>query len=191
VFDLSNLEAPLKWDDNYGARIGIMPRMGTNADIRWFDVDPCYVFHPLNAYVEGDSVVCDVGRHASMWRTSMEDGEPCYLHRWTFDLASGAVSEQQLDGDSHAFPRVDDRVVGLGTATAGASPRVAAGTGRSSSPATWSSGTSDRRAADLRLRPEQLPGRVRVRAGRRCRRRGRGLGDRASCTTPPRTAPTW
>ena len=113
VFDLSNLEAPLKWDDNYGARIGIMPRMGTNADIRWFEVDPCYVFHPLNAYVEGDTVVCDVGRHASMWRKSMEDGEPCYMHRWTFDLATGAVGEQQLDGDSHAFPRVDDRVVGL------------------------------------------------------------------------------
>ena len=113
VFDLSNLEAPLKWDDNYGARIGIMPRMGTNADIRWFEVDPCYVFHPLNAYVEGDTVVCDVGRHASMWRNSMEDGEPCYMHRWTFDLATGAVGEQQLDGDSHAFPRVDDRVVGL------------------------------------------------------------------------------
>ena len=113
VFDLSNLEAPLKWDDDYGARVGIMPRMGTDADIRWFEVDPCYVFHPLNAYVSGDTVVCDVGRHASMWRTSMEDGEPCFMHRWTFDLDSGAVTEQQLDGDSHAFPRVDDRVVGL------------------------------------------------------------------------------
>ncbi len=113
VFDLSNMEAPLKWDENYGARIGIVPRMGTNDDIRWFEVDPCYVFHPLNAYVEGDQVICDVGRHASMWKNSMDDGEPSYMHRWTFDLGSGAVSEQQLDGDSHAFPRVDDRVVGL------------------------------------------------------------------------------
>jgi carotenoid cleavage dioxygenase len=113
VFDLSNMEAPLKWDDNYGARIGIVPRMGTNADIRWFEVDPCYVFHPLNAYVEDNKVVCDVGRHASMWKNSMDDGEPSYMHRWTFDLGSGAVTEQQLDGDSHAFPRVDDRVVGL------------------------------------------------------------------------------
>ena len=66
VFDLSNLESPIGWDDTYGARIGIMPRMGTNADIRWFEIDPCYVFHPLNAYVDGNVVVCDVGRHASM-----------------------------------------------------------------------------------------------------------------------------
>ena len=79
VFDLSNLQAPLKWDDNYGARIGIMPRMGTNADIRWFEVDPCYVFHPLNAYVEGDTVVCDVGRHASMWR-NVDGGRRALLH---------------------------------------------------------------------------------------------------------------
>ena len=113
VFDLSNPAAPIRWDDDYGARIGIVPRLGTNDDIRWFEVDPCYVFHPLNAYVDGDQVICDVGRHASMWKNSMDDGEPSYMHRWTFDLGSGAVSEQQLDGDAHAFPRVDDRVVGL------------------------------------------------------------------------------
>jgi carotenoid cleavage dioxygenase len=87
--------------------------MGTDADITWFDVDPCYVFHPLNAFVDGDSVVCDVGRHASMWRGSMEDGSPSYLHRWSFNLVDGTVSEQQLDDVAHAFPRVDDRVVGL------------------------------------------------------------------------------
>ena len=115
VFDLENMAggAPIRWDDDYGARIGIMPRFGTDADVRWFEVDPCYVFHPLNAYVDGDSVVCDVGRHASMWRTSMDDFDPCFLHRWTFDLAKGTVSEQQLDDVAHAFPRVDERLVGL------------------------------------------------------------------------------
>jgi carotenoid cleavage dioxygenase len=113
VFDLSNLQAPLKWDESYGARIGIVPRMGADADVRWFEIDPCYVFHPLNAYVDGDTVVCDVGRHEYMWRRSMNDFPPSYMYRWTFDLASGSTSEQQLDGDAHAFPRVDDRVVGL------------------------------------------------------------------------------
>jgi carotenoid cleavage dioxygenase len=71
------------------------------------------VFHPLNAYVTGDTVVCDVGRSESMWRDSMDDFKPSFLHRWTFDLTSGKVTEQQLDGVSHGFPRVDDRVVGL------------------------------------------------------------------------------
>jgi carotenoid cleavage dioxygenase len=38
---------------------------------------------------------------------------PAFLHRWTFDLASGAVSEERIDERTHAFSRVDDRVVGL------------------------------------------------------------------------------
>jgi carotenoid cleavage dioxygenase-like enzyme len=116
VFDLDAAMrggVPLHWDDDYGARVGIMPRFGTDADVRWFDVDPCYVFHPLNAYVDGTTVVCDVGRHESMWKRSMDDFPPSYMHRWTFDLGSGSVTESPLDDVPHAFPRVDDRVVGL------------------------------------------------------------------------------
>ena len=116
VFDLDNAAkggSPIGWDDNYGARVGILPRMGTNADIRWFDVNPCYVFHPLNAYVSGDEVICDVGRHETMWRGSMENGSPSYMHRWRFNMVTGAVHEEQMDDVAHAFPRVDDRVVGL------------------------------------------------------------------------------
>ena len=48
-----------------------MPREGTNADVRWFDIEPCYVFHPLNAYSEfrdGDEVlVLDVVRNERMF----------------------------------------------------------------------------------------------------------------------------
>jgi len=106
-------EPPLRWNDGYGARVGVMPRGGSNADVRWFDVEPCYVFHPSNAWTNGTKVVCDVGRHESMWRTSMNDFEPNFLHRWTFDLETGAVSEAQLDDRSHAFPRVADDKVGL------------------------------------------------------------------------------
>ncbi|MGH0028747.1 MAG: carotenoid oxygenase family protein [Myxococcota bacterium] len=116
VFDLEKAlagQVPIGWDESYGARVGVLPRMGTNDDIRWFEVDPCYVFHPMNAYTDGDKVVCDVGRHAYMWRDSMDDFAPSYLHRWTFDLATGAVAEEQLDDVSHGFPRVDDRKVGL------------------------------------------------------------------------------
>ena len=114
VFDLGATDGPpIRWDDDYGARIGVVPRFGTDADVQWFEVDPCYVFHPLNAYADDDRVVCDVGRHEYMWRESMDDAPPAYLHRWTFDLATGSVTEEQLDDVAHGFPRVDDRVVGL------------------------------------------------------------------------------
>ncbi len=43
---------PTRWNANYPARIGVMPREGGNKDVRWFDIEPCYVYHPLNAYSE-------------------------------------------------------------------------------------------------------------------------------------------
>jgi len=116
VFDLKKaLEGgiPLYWDERYGARIGVLRRFGRSEDVQWFDVDPCYVFHAANAWVDGNQVVCDVGRHAYMWRDSMEDFAPAILTRWRLDLESGRAREEALDEESHGFPRVDDRVVGL------------------------------------------------------------------------------
>jgi carotenoid cleavage dioxygenase len=70
VFDLDmvtrGLPMPYRWDADYGARVGIMPRDGGDADVSWFDVEPCYVFHPMNAYDDGDTVVVDVVRHPTM-----------------------------------------------------------------------------------------------------------------------------
>jgi carotenoid cleavage dioxygenase len=53
IFDLELALAgklPYRWSDDHGARIGVMPRGGRNADVRWLEVAPCYVFHPLNAF---------------------------------------------------------------------------------------------------------------------------------------------
>jgi carotenoid cleavage dioxygenase len=115
VLDIAKLARgePPCWDESYGARVGILPRLGGRDDVRWFEIEPCYVFHSLNAFAQGSKVICHVGRHESMWRNSMEDFTPCYLHRWTFDLASGAVKEEALDDVEHAVQRVDERVIGL------------------------------------------------------------------------------
>ncbi|KUI01822.1 carotenoid oxygenase family protein [Mycobacterium sp. IS-3022] len=121
-------EPSIAWSDGYGARVGIVPRFGTDADVRWFEVEPCFVFHPLNAFIDGDTVVCDVGRHESMWRDSMDQFSPSYLHRWRFNLTTGEVQEQQLDDVWHGFPRVADDVVGLPNRYGWANgPRDAAG----------------------------------------------------------------
>ncbi|ETW25779.1 carotenoid cleavage dioxygenase [Mycobacterium gastri 'Wayne'] len=37
---------PYAWNADYPARIGVMPRDGGNGDVRWFDIEPCYVYHP-------------------------------------------------------------------------------------------------------------------------------------------------
>ena len=50
----STTSLPYSWDPGYPARVGVFRRDGDASDVRWFDVEPCYVFHPLNAYDDGD-----------------------------------------------------------------------------------------------------------------------------------------
>ena len=118
VFDIEAAmtgQMPYGWSDTYGARMGVMPRTGADADVKWFEIDPCYVFHTMNAFEDQQGrIVLDAGRHASMWRGGADQFEPSFLHRWTFDLATGVVRENQLDDVSHAFPRVDMRRECLG-----------------------------------------------------------------------------
>lgn len=118
VFDLEAAAGgapfPYGWSDSYGARVGVLPREGAADDVRWFEVEPCYVFHPLNAFDDGERVVLDVVRHPRMFdvdRLGPNEGPPS-LWRWTLDPSSGAVKEEQLDDTPVEFPRVDERVVG-------------------------------------------------------------------------------
>ncbi len=119
VFDLQAALAgtmPFSWSDDYGARIGIMPRTGTNADVTWFEIEPCYIFHAMNAWDEGEKVVYDAVRMSEIWRKAgdMMGGEgKLSLHRFTFDLATGNVKEETLDDRAMEFPRVADGRVGL------------------------------------------------------------------------------
>jgi carotenoid cleavage oxygenase len=105
---------PAQWQPDYGARVGVMPRDGGNADLRWFDVDLCYVFHPLNAYDDNGNVVVDVARHPKMFDEDIYGPAelPPTLDRWTIDLDAGKVIEERIDDRPQEFPRVDDRVVG-------------------------------------------------------------------------------
>jgi len=116
VFDLEMAmrgEMPIHWSDAYPARLGVMPRAGTDADVRWYDIDPCYVFHPMNAYEVGDKIVLDVARLDHIWRDSAMDFPSPALYRWTIDTVSGKVHEEQVDDMPAEFPRVADSVVGL------------------------------------------------------------------------------
>jgi carotenoid cleavage oxygenase len=62
---------PYRWNPSYPARVGVMPRAGGAGDVRWFDIEPSYVFHALNAYDEGNSIVLDVVRHPKMFDTEL------------------------------------------------------------------------------------------------------------------------
>lgn len=106
-------EMPIRWDDNYPARLGVMPRDGSDEQVKWFDINPCYVFHPMNSYEDGDCIVLDVARFSHMWRDSSMDFPPPDLWRFTIDTTTGKVREEQVDDRSAEFPRVADSVIGL------------------------------------------------------------------------------
>jgi len=135
VFDLNRLAAgkePLGFDADAGARLGVMPRDGGNADVRWFEIDPCYGFHPLNAHEEDGRIVLHVCRqpHAmqgGLQEVGSKDDTAARLWRWTIDLEAGRVKEEQIDDAPGDFPRIDDRRTGLPARygyTMGLVPRV-------------------------------------------------------------------
>jgi carotenoid cleavage dioxygenase-like enzyme len=109
-------DLPYRWDDNYGARLGVLRRDDPYGPIRWLDINPCYVFHIANAYdvisADQNSIVLEVLRYPEMWRDSSEFGIDAALWRWKLDLDKGTVEESQLDDRGVEYPRVDDRLAG-------------------------------------------------------------------------------
>jgi carotenoid cleavage dioxygenase len=124
VFSFENLAATGKlfsWEPERGTRIGVMPRNGGNADVRWFETDASYVFHPMNAYAEDGAIILDVARYNSLRfmqpdaarDPSIGDQDAARLHRWRIDLRpGGGITSTPLDDTSCEFPRVDERRLG-------------------------------------------------------------------------------
>jgi carotenoid cleavage dioxygenase len=108
---------PFAWEPQKGSHVGVMRRDGDVSSIRWFNTEACYVFHPLNAWEEGDRLYADVMRYNVAPLFPKADGSPgdkaaARLVRWTFDLsgASDAIKEEPLDDLDGEFPRIDPRV---------------------------------------------------------------------------------
>ncbi|MDG2111589.1 MAG: carotenoid oxygenase family protein [Actinomycetota bacterium] len=116
VFDLELAlqgTMPFQFQRENGARLGVLPRTGTADQIRWFDIDPCYVFHPVNSFEDGGRIILDVARYPSMWEADASFQTAASLWRWTIDLENGSVTETQLDDRAIEFGRVSDDHVAL------------------------------------------------------------------------------
>jgi carotenoid cleavage dioxygenase len=108
---------PFRWDPGYGARLGVMPLDGPAGATRWVEIDPCYVFHGVNAYRDGDDVVVDVCRFDSMFANGVENINDSRgaLHRWTLGTAGDALTfhDDVLEGDAQIdLPTIDKRRTG-------------------------------------------------------------------------------
>ncbi len=115
-FDLitKGYQFPFAWNPDRAARVGLLPRDGGADDIIWCDVDPCFVFHPLNAYDAPDgTVVVDLCRYERMFATDVLGpfGDSlATFDRWVIDPVAKRVRETRLDDRPQEFPRHNPRV---------------------------------------------------------------------------------
>ncbi|MEV6548277.1 carotenoid oxygenase family protein [Streptomyces sp. NPDC051597] len=111
----AGVPVPYGWNDRHPARVGVMARAG--GSVRWFEIDPVFVSHTLNAYDEGASVVVELTTFPAPFQVAGRGSDgptapgTASLDRWTIDLAHGRVRTRRLDDRPQEFPRVNESLV--------------------------------------------------------------------------------
>jgi carotenoid cleavage dioxygenase len=108
------------WEPDKGSHIGLMRRDAGVDTMRWFTTDPCYVFHPMNMWEDGDKIHADVMQYENAPLFPNVDGSAglpasARLCRWTFDLSgnTNTITRTYIDDSAGEFPRLDERRAGL------------------------------------------------------------------------------
>jgi 8'-apo-carotenoid 13,14-cleaving dioxygenase len=106
---LQGVRFPLRWNPDYGARVGLLPREAEASEIVWIDVPLCYAFHPLNAFDRADgTVVVDICVYDRMFDHDVVgpfgDSLP-RLERWELSPSLRKSSVTVIDDAPQEFPR--------------------------------------------------------------------------------------
>ena len=107
------------------SRFGILPRFGNGNEVRWFEAKPCYIYHTINAWEEGDEIIMDccinpepTPQHKLKPGATAMDKLCAYLrveahlHRYHFNLKTGETKEYQLDDRKTEFPLMNSQYLG-------------------------------------------------------------------------------
>lgn len=107
------------WEPDKGTHVAIFRRDGDLSDLRWFQGNPSYVFHPMNAFETADGkLICDMMQYPVAPLFPLPDGRRSGDHRpvaklvrWTFDPSANTNgwTESPLDDRAGEFPRHDER----------------------------------------------------------------------------------
>jgi carotenoid cleavage dioxygenase len=110
VSDPASGAVPYRWDPSAGARIGIMPLGGPTDAVRWVEIEPCYVYHTINAVRQGADVVLDVCRLDSTFGPATL-ASASTRHRWTIGTSGDHLTfgDEVLDVPPADLPTIDAR----------------------------------------------------------------------------------
>lgn len=105
---------PICWQDQRASRIALIPRHGGAPS--WFEIEPCFIQHVVNAYDAADgSVVLDVAHYPWFLKLNSDGFEPnplASLRRIVLDPKSGSVNEVELDDRNIELPRINEAFTG-------------------------------------------------------------------------------
>ena len=108
---------PFRWAPEHQSRIGVLPRRGEGTSIQWFNIEPCFVFHTINAYNDpqnSDEIVLSAVRYPDIWKDQTTDfGVGGEVWRWRINVASGEVNERRLDRHLVEFPVINPLKQGM------------------------------------------------------------------------------
>ncbi len=120
-----NGRVKLRFEADWPTRFGVIPHHGTAGELRWYEFEPCYLLHTINAWDACDwlhltgcriqpftdaqgqpdlqSIVTIMGRHKLNAR----------LYKWSINLATGETREVLLDDRWNAeFPAWNNASMG-------------------------------------------------------------------------------
>jgi len=118
----------IRFNSSLRTRFGVIPRYGEPESIQWFEFSPCFLYHVVNCWEEGDEVVMiacrymparnddgsiDEHRTAKMIATLVMDAR---LWRYRMNVKTGEAKEECLDPDRNVeFPGYNSALTGRHT----------------------------------------------------------------------------
>lgn len=112
VFDINAMATGgdlLAWRPELGTRVGILPRDGSSEDIKWFEIDPFFVFHFANAYESENKIIIDYVHHDNLnFASKMKPSSWPKLYKITIDLKTNKINNENRDENAIEFPRINE-----------------------------------------------------------------------------------
>lgn len=118
----------LEFHPEIPTRLGVIPRYGDSLSIKWFEFTPCFIYHTINAWEEGDEVVMvgcrympalDEHGEIDAVRTARDIAQlvmRARLWRWRMNLKTGETHEEPLNEELNVeFPSINAHMIGRKT----------------------------------------------------------------------------
>ena len=117
----------LLFDQTKASRFGVIPRYGKGADVVWFECEPTYILHTVNAYEEDDCIIAYAYKQlnplpsvpAGTSRVKIQNYFLSYhitqprLTEYRFNLKTGEASERIIDDSCAESPGINSAYLGI------------------------------------------------------------------------------